>query len=179
MAFCRRKTISQIYEGFWDSALTIYPWKTICHVYLTLRHPFIKVYPPITKTRQKLDQFVYILIQTWRPIRLKEFLIEIFVLNRYRRKRPKVDASIFDAALSYTGRSDASEKREKNSVSTFGRFRLWTSFESSPVSVNHLRHAGRISLGAQNVSNFVVPGILQNVAQAKFCAIAESLLENP
>ena len=90
-----------------------------------------------------------------------------------------MDASIFDAALSYTGRSDASEKREKNSVSTFGRFRLWTSFESSPVSVNHLRHAGRISLGAQNVSNFAVPGILQNVAQAKFCAIAESLLENP
>ena len=56
-------------------------------------------------------------------------------LNRYRRKRPKVDASIFDSALSHTRRSDASEKREENSVSTFGRFRLWTSFESSPVSV--------------------------------------------
>ena len=28
------------------------------------------------------------------------------------------------------------KKREENSVSTFGRFRLWTSFESSPVSVN-------------------------------------------
>ena len=27
------------------------------------------------------------------------------------------------------------KKREENSVSTFGRFRLWTSFESSPVSV--------------------------------------------
>ena len=26
-------------------------------------------------------------------------------------------------------------KREENSVSTFGRLRLWTSFESSPVSV--------------------------------------------
>ena len=26
-------------------------------------------------------------------------------------------------------------KRKANSVSTFGRFRLWTSFESSPVSV--------------------------------------------
>ena len=25
-------------------------------------------------------------------------------------------------------------KKEENSVSTFGRFRLWTSFESSPVS---------------------------------------------
>ena len=27
------------------------------------------------------------------------------------------------------------KKREENNVSTFGRFRLWTSFESSPVSV--------------------------------------------
>ena len=55
-------------------------------------------------------------------------------LNRYRRKRPKVDASIFDSALSHNRRSNASEKIEENSVSTFGRFRLCTSFESSPVS---------------------------------------------
>ena len=34
-------------------------------------------------------------------------------LNRYRRKRPKVDASIFDSALTHTRRSDAS-KKEKN-----------------------------------------------------------------
>ena len=34
-----------------------------------------------------------------------------------------------------TRRSDASEKREENSASTFGQIRLWTSFESSPVSV--------------------------------------------
>ena len=46
-----------------------------------------------------------------------------------------MDASIFDSGLSHTRRSDASEKREENSVSTFGSFRLWTSFESSPVSV--------------------------------------------
>ena len=38
--------------------------------------------------------------------------------------------------MTHTRRSDASEKGEGNSVSTFGRFRLWTSFESSPVSVN-------------------------------------------
>ena len=31
------------------------------------------------------------------------------------------------------------KKRVENSVSTFGRFRLWTSFESSPVSVNNLQ----------------------------------------
>ena len=59
----------------------------------------------------------------------------VYDIDRYRRKRPKVDASIFDSALSHTRRSDASEKGEENSVSTFGRFRLWTSFESSPESV--------------------------------------------
>ena len=53
------------------------------------------------------------------------------LFTRYRQKSPKVDASIFDSALSHTRRSDASE----NSGSTFGRFRLWTSFESSHVSV--------------------------------------------
>ena len=55
------------------------------------------------------------------------------LINRYRRKRPKVDASIFGSVL--TRRSDVSGKKEENSVSTFGRFRLWTSFESPPVSV--------------------------------------------
>ena len=47
---------------------------------------------------------------------------------------PKADASIIDSALSHTRRSDASEKREENSVSTFGHFRLWTSFESTRES---------------------------------------------
>ena len=36
--------------------------------------------------------------------------------NRYRRKGPTVDASIFDSALSHTRRSDASKKREEKSV---------------------------------------------------------------
>ena len=64
-------------------------------------------------------------------------LTEIYSIrfNRYRRKRPKVDASIYDSAMSHTRRSEASEKREDNSVSTFGRFRLWTSMESPSVSV--------------------------------------------
>ena len=35
------------------------------------------------------------------------------ILNRYRRRRPKVDASISDSALSHNRRSDASEKKEK------------------------------------------------------------------
>ena len=34
-------------------------------------------------------------------------------LNRYRRERPKVDASIFDSALSQSHRSDALEKEKK------------------------------------------------------------------
>ena len=37
----------------------------------------------------------------------------ILNLNRYTRKRPKVDASIFDSALSHTRRSDASEKKRR------------------------------------------------------------------
>ena len=40
--------------------------------------------------------------------------------NRYRRKRPKADASIFDSALSHTRRSDAPEKREENTRVHFG-----------------------------------------------------------
>ena len=63
-------------------------------------------------------------------------------LNRYRRKRPKVDAKIFDSALSHTRRLDASEIRVENDVSTFGRFRLWTSPESSPVSVKPMLARG-------------------------------------
>ena len=35
------------------------------------------------------------------------------ILNRYRRKCPTVDASIFDSALSHTRRSDTSEKEKK------------------------------------------------------------------
>ena len=36
-----------------------------------------------------------------------------FRFNRYRRKRPKVDASIFDSVLSHARRSDASQKKKK------------------------------------------------------------------
>ena len=43
---------------------------------------------------------------------LKYFFFN-FHLNRYRRKRQKVDASIFDSALSHTRRSDASEKNRR------------------------------------------------------------------
>ena len=60
---------------------------------------------------------------------------QFLIINRYRRKRPKVDASIYDSALSHTRRIGRVEKSEENSVSPFGRFRLLTSFESSPVSV--------------------------------------------
>ena len=53
----------------------------------------------------------------------KRKILQNIRINRNWRKRPKVDASFFDSALSHTRRSDASEKkREENSVSTFGRF---------------------------------------------------------
>ena len=65
-------------------------------------------------------------------------------LNRYRRKRPKVDASIFDSVLSHTRRSDVSEKKKKILASIFERFRLWTSLESSPVSVKLRKTLKRI-----------------------------------
>ena len=38
---------------------------------------------------------------------------EMWWVNRYGRKRPKVDASIFDSALSHTRRLDASEKKRR------------------------------------------------------------------
>ena len=50
----------------------------------------------------------------------------IFILTGFypiQAKRPKVDAITFDSVLSHTRRSDASGKREENSVSTFGRLR--------------------------------------------------------
>ena len=47
------------------------------------------------------------LYQIYLTFGLYEYL---FYVNRYRRKCPKVDASIFDSALSHTFRSDAWEK---------------------------------------------------------------------
>ena len=45
-----------------------------------------------------------------KRFKLKNFRLSF---NRYRRKRPKVDASIFDSARSHTRRSDASEKKRR------------------------------------------------------------------
>ena len=49
------------------------------------------------------------------------------LVNQYRRQHPKVDASIFDSALSHTRRSDTSEKKKKIArplldVFAFGQF---------------------------------------------------------
>ena len=74
--------------------------------------------------------------KTWNRATSELFCSPPVNFNRYRQKRPKVVASIFLLGLSHTRRPDASEKREENSVTTFGRFRLWISFESSHVSVN-------------------------------------------
>ena len=95
--------------------------------------------------------------------------------NGYRRKRPKVDARIFDSALSQTRRSDASEKkREENSVSTFGRFRLWTSFESLPVSVNASFEVNLISnesMAYIGINNWINRTFSLNKIQPNFCKI--------
>ena len=57
--------------------------------------------------------------------------------NRYRRISTKVDAGIFDSALSHTHRSQASEKKRKKILaSTLAQICLWTSFAYSLVSVN-------------------------------------------
>ena len=45
-----------------------------------------------------------------------------YFINRYRWKRPKVDANIFDSALSHTRRSDASKKRRKYSRPLLAKF---------------------------------------------------------
>ena len=39
-------------------------------------------------------------------------------------------------AESYSSLGHVGKKREENSMGHFGQIRLWTSFESSPVSVN-------------------------------------------
>ena len=53
-----------------------------------------------------------------------------------QEKTFKSEREYFRLGLSHTRRSDASEKIKKILASTFERFRLWTSFESSHVSVN-------------------------------------------
>ena len=50
-------------------------------------------------------------------------------------------------------------KREEKNVSTFGRFRLWTSFESSPVSVKVFRYKPTIDqhkLVSKSVSQIII-----------------------
>ena len=74
-------------------------------------------------------------------------------------------ASIFDSVLSHTRRSDASEKREENSVSTFGRFRLWTSFESSPVSVKRRKNKNQILCSVKVQGLVLLTGIIFLVTQ--------------
>ena len=81
-----------------------------------------------------------------------------------------MDASISDSVLSHTRRLDASEKREENSVPTFGRFRLWTSFESSPVSVE------RMNLKKQmQMIKFICPLLKSHLNQIFFEAIKSSI----
>ena len=44
-----------------------------------------------------------------------KYLVQFIFISRYRQRCSKVDANIFDSALSHTRRSDASKKRRKYS----------------------------------------------------------------
>ena len=61
-------------------------------------------------------------IDKWMIIIIKLIINKINAFNRYRRKRPKVDTSVFDTVLSHTRRSDASEKKKKNTCVYFWTF---------------------------------------------------------
>ena len=76
--------------------------------------------------------------QSWasdrHPHGLKETLIN---LKPIHAKTSKSGREYFRlGAESYSSLGRVGKKSEENSVYTFGRSRLWTSFESSPVSVN-------------------------------------------
>ena len=60
---------------------------------------------------------------------LKNCVMQDWIFNRYRRKRSKVNASIFDSALSHTRRSNASEKKKK--IAWWRCVHFWT---FSPVN---------------------------------------------
>ena len=49
---------------------------------------------------------------SYEPVEFQEKILS-YPFNRYWQKRPKVDASIIDSALSHTRRSDASEKKTR------------------------------------------------------------------
>ena len=67
--------------------------------------------------------------------------------NRYRRKRPKVDASIFDSALSHTRRSNASGKKEENSVVALrSLLNVSVKFKFKMVSFNLIIYPEKIGL---------------------------------
>ena len=51
----------------------------------------------------------------------------------------QIGQRIFGSALSHTHRLESLEKKEENTMGHFGQIRLWTSFESSPVSVKTIK----------------------------------------
>ena len=61
--------------------------------------------------------------------------------NRYRRKRPGGREYFRLGAESYSSLERVGKKEKKIFASTFGQIRLWTSFESSPVSVKLISNA--------------------------------------
>ena len=64
----------------------------------------------LSEIDQKLVDEGYLWVDELGNLVKKEYMKSI---NRYRRKRPKLDASIFDSVLSQTRRPDASEKKRR------------------------------------------------------------------
>ena len=92
------------------------------------------------------------------------FEVGIQNFNRYRRKRPKVNASFFDSALSHTRRSDASEKkREKTAcpildvfacgqISSSRLYRL--KLKKSDFYISHLQDVKKICTSVKFAKKF-------------------------
>ena len=97
-------------------------------------------------------------------LRIHEYIINKILINILTRRGPICHSAYFSAikvtyrklspnsermnpvtdtiekaqkwTLVFSSLGRVGKKREENSVFTFGRFRLWTSSESSPVSIN-------------------------------------------
>ena len=91
------------------------------------------------------------------------------IINRYTRKLPKVDASIFDSALSHTRRSDASEKEKKIAC------QLFDIFACGQVSSPRL-YRSRFLISIKNIKKQLLQNNFENTDEAVFRIIVEFIL---
>ena len=111
----------------------------------------------------------------WRTAR-SSFLYHFFKPNRYRRKRPKVDASIFDSVLSHISRSDASEKKKRKKrvhFSTFSpvdKFRVLACIGYLPQKASPLKWRTTALVDEFGVSDFIVSDSLQDLSKLSWAS---------